>query len=198
MFQLKSCKHTGCAHFAVHSSDYCFIHSPNRDDLAKHTEAIFTPDAEINSFSMGHSLLKDKVCTNSRILASNLYHMIYENVDFSGSFFRLCFFQFSHFYNCSFKDCTIHYSIFAGSTFDNCDFTGSDILHTNFEGITASKTQFSDTDLYYSNFVSSDLHKVDFIDCNLKKTDFYNSKREEVNFKYSNVEEAHFERREKI
>ena len=192
LFELVECAINGCGFPAVTGTGKCIHHSDDREELTRRIAELLTGNEKVAGLSASYIELSDLAINGKRLNASGLSHGVFNGIDFSGSSFRLIFFDFCEFTNCIFRDVDMKYTVFAGATLTTCDFSSSDILHCNFNGISAKKCVFDESDLYFSTFAHSTFIDSSFNDCNLKKVRFNNSKRENVSFKYSNYEEAYF------
>lgn len=191
MFPLTSCKEPTCHMYAATGSEYCFRHSPDREEIQKKCiEDLLSEGVTRNWCITGAEFGPGHLPEGKSVEGSNFAWCTFRRIDFSHVKIVSSFFDFCLFDECVFRDIDCRYSVFAGSKMYGCDFSGSFIVQSNFAGIDAYGCDFSSCDLYFSTFASSYLSDTRFEDDNLNKTDFRFSDRRRVSFRLSNVSEA--------
>jgi uncharacterized protein YjbI with pentapeptide repeats len=79
---------------------------------------------------------------------------------FTGSAFRMCFFDFCTFIDCDFSKTDFMFRP-RGQLVPETSFESSKLQHVNFCGATISECTFNDSDLYNSRFIGAHLDSTD-------------------------------------
>lgn len=193
MFSLKHCQSPGCNAYSFDGGDFCYHHSPDKDEKKKSVIDSLENAHAIRDLSVTAADFRNiNIKQGLRISGMNFSFCVFENCIFNETVLLSTFFDFCLFIHCSFKGVEGRYAVFSGSTFIECNINDSVIIHSNFMGIEAENSDFSGNDFYYSNFSLSRLVAVSLDDCNLKRTSFRSAMTKSVSFRYSNPEEAYF------
>ena len=193
------CKNTALSSFAsdgtlIEKSLFCYDHTEDKKAVTdKIIEYINSHEKIVGLDACGISFA-DIDLSEKKFYGCNFHHCTFTGIHASKLRSRMCIFDFSVFFECSFLESNMQYTSFAGASLSQVLLTGSDLIDNNFNGIAAYQSSFDDSDLYNSRFIRATLDNTSFRNCNIKKTIFFESKRENVAFKLSNTREALFDR----
>ena len=193
MFTYKPCEVPDCSNPSVSFHKRCFRHIEDKDTYRKELLEFLSEGTAFSDLSLAGVELENCDLPSKTFVLCGFSHARFRNVTFSGSAFRICFFDFAFFEKCSLTCLEVQNSVYAGTVINDCDFSGSNLIQVNFNNIECGNTSFNGSDLYNSRFIDSRLADVTFVDCNLKNVNFHSSALNRVNFKYSNEEDAFFD-----
>ena len=193
MYSFTSCTVNDCNTTALSGSDFCVLHL---SDAANHIKAVYETIRQqktIKNINLAGVPLDGWILKQRQFFGCSFAGAQLNNIDWSDSVFRMCFFDFCTIKNAQFCRIDAQFCSFAGAAISDTTFIGSELVHNNFNGVHTVRCNFSNSSLYNTRFIKSQLAETDFIDCDLKKTFFLDISQTSVNWKFSNTQEAYFE-----
>ncbi len=192
MFSLKRCQNPGCTAYTFNGGDFCYHHSPDKDEKKAVVDNALIYDHAIRDLSITAADFRSVDTRDGlRITGMNFSFCVFDSCTFTNTILLSSFFDFCLFLHCTFRGIEGRYNVFSGSKFIDTTINDSVIIHSNFMGIETEGCNFSSNDFYYSNFSLSHLVNTSLEDCNLKRTSFRSVSTKGVSMKYSNPEAAY-------
>jgi uncharacterized protein YjbI with pentapeptide repeats len=191
VFSLNSCSVEGCPNKALYNRKSCFIHLKDKKEYQDEIKQLLSSEKELRDLELSGITLEDMELVDKEFWFCNLSHIRLSGVKIARTTFRLTYFDFADFTNCTWTELDARLTVFAGSHITGCRFTDSEMPRCNFIGIKGKDDLFEGLDLYDGRFTNSILEKVQFRDCNVKRVHFEHSKLYQVSFSSTNVEESY-------